>query len=139
MRKLIVSMVICLCLSTTHASAETKVEESVRLSKLTLSAMECANYASDGAEAQRLANIGIAAGRQFLDAFPKLSADEQKAAGPHIALLWKGVSGPSVDFVLGQAWKEMETFAYQSLGDNTKAWDSAKLTKYSQKNCTLIR
>jgi hypothetical protein len=101
--------------------------------------MECANYAKDGAEAQRLANIGIAAGRQFLDAFPKLSAEEQKAVGPHIALLWKGVSGPSVDFVLGQAWKEMETIAYQSLGDNTKVWDSAKLTKFSQKNCTLIR
>jgi hypothetical protein len=139
MRTLIVSTVICVCLNAPHASAETKVEEAVRLSKLTLSAMECANYAKDGAEAQRLASIGIAAGRQFLDAFPKLSADEQKAAGPNIALLWRGVSGPSVDFVLGQAWKEMETMAYKSLGDDTKVWDNSKLLKYSQKNCSLIR
>jgi hypothetical protein len=101
--------------------------------------MECAHFAKDGQEAQRLADVGIAAGRQFLAALPKMSDDERKAASPGIALLWRGVGGPSVDFQLGEVWKEIETSAYQSLGDDTKLWDNTKITKYSQKNCALIR
>jgi hypothetical protein len=119
--------------------AATKVEDSVRLSKLTISAMECVKFTKDGAEAQRLADIGITAGRQFLALIPTMNDDERRAASPDIALLWRGLWGPSVDFKLGQVWKEIETGAYQSLGEDTKQWDDIKLLKYSQKNCALIR
>ncbi|HEY2756986.1 MAG TPA: hypothetical protein VGJ01_14775 [Pseudolabrys sp.] len=67
----------------------------MRLSKLTLSAIECSNFAPNEAEANRLGAIGIEAGKRFLELVPKLSAEEQKKAGPNIAVLWRGVSGYS--------------------------------------------
>jgi hypothetical protein len=137
MKRLILATVLCFCISPTQAA--TKAEDAVRLSKLTISAMECANFTKDGVEAQRLADIGIAAGKQFLALIPTMSDDERKAASPNIALLWRALWGPSIDFELGQVWKEIETGAYQSLGEDTKQWDNNKLLKYSQKNCALIR
>jgi hypothetical protein len=121
------------------AIAETRVEEVVRLSKLTLSAMECANLASNDADSQRLAEVGISAGKKFLEATPKLTQEEQKTAGRDIALLWRGVPGPSMDFILGRVWEQMTEAAYKSLGDDTKQWDREKIVKYSAKNCMVIR
>jgi hypothetical protein len=136
MRRL--SLALLLAFATLPAIAETRVEEVVRLSKLTLSAMECANLAPNDADSRRLEEVGLSAGKQFLEAMPKLTQDEQKAADPKIALLWRGVPGPSIDFVLGRVWERMTDSAYKSLGDDTKKWDSEKVVKYSEKNCMII-
>jgi hypothetical protein len=130
---------VCFCLCSLRGVAESRVNEAVRLSKLTLSAMECANFAPDDAEAGRLGEIGINAGKKFLELMPTLSEEERKSAGPDIAMLWRGVSGYSIDFVLGRVWQEMEKISYESLGDDTKAWERNKLVKYSEKNCSIIR
>src|ERR1700677_3859286 len=98
MRRL--SLALLLAFATLPAIAETRVEEVVRLSKLTLSAMECANLAPNDADSRRLEEVGLSAGKQFLEAMPKLTKDEQKAADPKITLLWPGVPGPSIAFVL---------------------------------------
>jgi hypothetical protein len=50
------------CFVSVCAAAETRIDEAARLSKLTLSAMECANWAPTGDETQRLGEIGIDAG-----------------------------------------------------------------------------
>jgi hypothetical protein len=140
MRRLGLALVLAFSFATLPAFAENRVEEAVRLSKLTLSAMECANLAANDADSQRLQEVGMSAGKQFLEAMPKLTQDEQKAAGPKIALLWRGViPGPSIDFILGRVWERMTDSAYKSLGDDTKKWDSEKVVKYSQKNCMIIR
>jgi hypothetical protein len=140
MRRLRLALVLASSFATLPAFAETRVEEAVRLSKLTLSAMECANLAVNDADSQRLQEVGMSAGKQFLEAMPKLTQEEQKSAGPKIALLWREViPGPSIDFILGRVWERMTDIAYKSLGDDTKKWDSAKVVKYSQKNCMIIR
>jgi hypothetical protein len=130
---------LCFCLSSPQAFAENRVNEAVRLSKLTLSAMECANFAPNDEEAGRLSEIAISAGKKFLELIPTLSDEEQKLAGPNIAVLWRGVPGYSNDFVLGRVWQEMENSAYKSLGDDTKEWKYNKSVKYSEKNCSIIR
>lgn len=134
-----IGIVVGVCLCSVQGSAETRVEEAVQLSKLTLSAMECANFAPNDAEAGRLGEIGINAGKKFLELMPTLSDEERKSAGPNIAVLWRGVPGYSIDFVLGRVWQEIETFSYKSLGDDTKAWKYNKSVKYSEKNCSIIR
>ncbi|WP_045837033.1 hypothetical protein [Hyphomicrobium sp. 99] len=120
-------------------AAETRVEGAIRLSQLTLSAMECTVFAKEDAEANRLFQIAIDAGRKFLALAPTLTPEEQKAASPQIAVLWGGLSGPSVDFVLGEAWHAMSSAAYKKLGDDTKRWDTEKVFKYADANCRLIR
>ena len=53
---------VCFGLCLPQGFAENRVNEAVRLSKLALSAMECANFAPNDAEAGRLGEIGISAG-----------------------------------------------------------------------------
>jgi hypothetical protein len=135
-------LVICalfVVLSTAFSFAETRVEQAIRLSQTTLSAFECAILASSGEESGRLNKAAISAGKQFLELAPKLDAEEQKSANPNIAILWRGVWGPSEDFILGQVSKEMERSTYDQLGNDTKLWESKKQTRYREKNCALIR
>jgi hypothetical protein len=101
--------------------------------------MECANFANNDADAQRLQDVALSAGKKFLDVLPKLSQEEMKIAGPNIAMLWRGASGPSADFVLGRAWETMTGIAYKSLGEDTSKWDREKVRRYSEKNCALVR
>ena len=130
---------ISICLFVSQAVAETRMEEAVRLSKLTLSAMECANLATNEGDSQRLSEVGLTAGKKFLDLLPKLTPEELKSAGPNLAILWRGVSGPSTDFVLGRVWEQMAVIAHKSLGDDTSKWDREKVRRYSEKNCMIIR
>jgi hypothetical protein len=70
---------VCFCLCSPQSFAEDRVNEAVRLSKLTLSAMECANFAPNDAEAGRLGEIGIGAGKNFLELMPTLSDDNKNS------------------------------------------------------------
>jgi hypothetical protein len=136
-RQAVISIGICLFAS--HAVAQSRVDEAIRLSKLTLSAMECANLAPSEADFQRLFEVGLSSGKKFLDLLSKLSPEESKTASPNLAMLWRGVSGPSTDFVLGRVFEQMTTIAYKSLGEDTSKWDRDKSVRYSVKNCMLIR
>lgn len=138
MHKAIMCVLGMACLGSVQAKAETNTEEVIRLSKLTLSAMECSHFSKEEEEANRLGLIGIEAGKKFLALMPRLSPQEQKSAGQNIAMLWRGVSGYSVDFVLGRVWQEMQRIAYDSLGNETKDWDAIKFKKYTEKNCMII-
>jgi hypothetical protein len=139
MRKRLLLSLFALYFSSTNVFAATRVEEAVRLSKLTLSAMQCAHLATDSAEAQRLADVGVAAGKNFVEVIGKLNEQEQKEADPNLAVLWKGLYWRSPEFLLGQVWQIEADIAYKSLGDDTKAWEREKVLKFSQKNCALIR
>jgi hypothetical protein len=123
-----------------QAIAETRIEEAVRLSKLTISAIQCSQLADDDNEAQRLSAMGIAAGKQFLDLFANLSPAERQSADPNIATLWHLVPGPSNDFILGRVWEllEKETLAsYDS--DDKKVAKIRQQQLFDNKNCSLIR
>jgi hypothetical protein len=118
--------------------AETRIDEAVRLSKLALSAMECSMLAPDKVDAQRLAKIGLASGKQYFAAVAKLSEENEKIASKEIPAIWKGVSGISPDFVLGRVWQKMESIVQKSLGDDKSKWARKKAEKYVDKNCVSI-
>ena len=133
------AVIVGVCL-TSSTIAEIRIDEVVRLSKLTLSAMQCAILATDTADSARLSEIGLVAGKKFLELAPKLSDEEAKIAGNHIAILWRGVlPGPSSDFILGRVWQEEEEEVYRSLGNDTEKWEQEKVRKFSEKNCMIIR
>ena len=132
------ALVVASCFVSTTV-AETRVDKAVRLSKLSLSAMECSILATDKADAQRLAKIGLASGKQYFDAVAKLSEEEEEIAGKDIPATWRGVTGISPDFVLGRVWEKMEIIVRESLGDDKSNWAHEKAEKYADKNCMSIR
>jgi hypothetical protein len=125
-------------LASKDAQAQSQIDEEVRLSQLTLSAFECSVLASDKKEAQRLFDIGLGAGRAFLDGLSKLTGDEDKAVSENTAILWNMVAGPTHDFILGQVYSDRieEIYKYHD-GDN-KAWALKQEQMFRQKNCALI-
>ena len=135
----VIWIVVGVCIGSTHTFAETRAEEAIRLSTLTVSAIECSVLSSDSSDAKRLGEIGIAAGKKFLELIPTLSAEERKSSEEHISVLWRQVSGYNSDFVMGRMWQEILTNVYWSLGDKTKEWDGNKRKKYLDKNCMIIR
>jgi hypothetical protein len=132
------AFVVAACITSTTI-AETRIDEAVRLSKLSVSAMECSMFAPDKADAQRLAKIGLAVARQYFDSVGKLSDEDQEIAGEHIPAIWKGVSGISQDFVLGRVWQKLENIVQKGLGDDKSKWAREKAQKYADKNCMSIR
>jgi hypothetical protein len=133
------SVFVFVVLISTTASSETHVEDAIKLSQLTLSAMLCANYTDDNKEANRLFDLGIASGKKFIQTWENMSIEERKTASPNISVLWGRVQGFSVDFVLGQVWNEMTKDAYRFLGDDTKQWQYKRSREYADRNCSILR
>ena len=138
-----VTLIPCLVLSFTssHVSAQSNVDEEIRLSKLAVSAFECSIVAPDQKELQRLFDIGFAAGQTFLDGLSNVKNEEEKRLKENIAVLWigKGVAGRTHDFVLGQVYSEIEAYTYTDFLDDKKSWRLKEDQMFAHKNCALIR
>jgi hypothetical protein len=133
------SVFVFVVLISTTALSETHVEDAIKLSQLTLSAMECANYTDDNKEFNRLFDLSIDSGKKFIQTWNNMSEEERKTASPNIAVVWRAVQGFSVDFVLGQVWNEMSKDAYRRLGDDTKQWQYQRPQEYRNRNCSILR
>jgi hypothetical protein len=138
-----VALISCLVLSfaSSHVSAQSNVDEEIRLSKLTVSAFECSIVAPDQTESQRLFDIGFAAGQKFLDGLSNVRNEEAKRLKENIAVLWigKSVAGRTHDFVLGQVYSEIEAYTYKDfIGDNN-SWALKEEQIFAHKKCALIR
>ena len=142
-RMYFVALISCLVLSftRTHVSAQSNVDEEIRLSKLAISAFECSIVAPDQTESQRLFGIGFAAGQQFLDGLSNVGNEEAKRLKENIAGLWigKGVAGRTHDFVLGQVYSEIEAYTYKDFLDDKKGWKLKEDQIFAHKSCALIR
>src|SRR5208283_4509209 len=138
-----VALISCLVLSLTssHVSAQSNIDEDIRLSKLTVSAFECSIVAPDQTESQRLFDIGFAAGQKFLDGLSNVRNGEEKQLKENIAVLWigKGLAGRTHDFVLGQVYSEIEAYTYKDFLDDKKSWKLKEDQIFAHKNCALIR
>lgn len=120
--------------------AQSRVEEAVRLSQLTISAFECSVLAVDQKEGKRLWDIGFAAGHKFLDELGSLTDEEDKKVSQNIAMLWNFISGPSHDFVLGRLYDDRITNVLKTVvGDDKKITAMRQEQAFQQKNCALIR
>ncbi len=139
----ITGLILGLFMDSCYALDRGPPEELIQLSRLTMSAIECSILATNDNEAQRLGEIGVKAGKDFLNYmrlyYDKLTVDEKKHVNNNVAILWHGVPGPSDDFVMGRVWQELEHIVYKRLGDNTTLWDAKRKSEFETKNCSLIK
>src|ERR1035437_3733649 len=142
MFKALIGIVFGVCIGSLQAIAETREEELVKLSHMTLSAFTCAVLASDtnNTDSERISNLGLTAGRKFIDGIKTLDEDGRKRVSEHVSLMWAFYWNPSADFTLGRIfeWQMREVF------EETKNLDavasiSVKQKMYREKNCILIR
>jgi len=130
-------------------------KDDVQLGRMTYSAFECfmfAEMAGNKEEAERLFNVAIRAGRQFLEALTKgrLSEDEVRTQVPIGVTLKLG--GPSIDFMLGRIYEGATDQAYNAivsqdenglpLQSRIEDKDLRRMKaegKYLRGNCVLIR
>lgn len=128
-----------LLLFSTQAMADERVDEAVRLSKLTLSAFRCSILTNKEAETNRLFEVGYKSGQSFLDIFDKLNDEQRKLASPNLAILWRWVAGPTKDFVLGMAYQNVVGDVGHLYDSDQQKWTRNKQEAFSSENCMVIR
>jgi hypothetical protein len=146
-----------------NASAQAVVQEEARLSKLTLSAFDCALLAGDNKEAHRLLEVGHTAGRAFLSGINNLTKVERTRLSGQIDLswqqVWDGTSqsvvakppndslgrnlwGPTTDFILGRLFSERAALANKASGnsntdDHTRSVNKSNI--YREQKCSDVQ
>jgi hypothetical protein len=101
-------------------------EEKARQGQLMLSAFECATFAQlakKGEENKRLFNIGIQAGRNFLEALQngKISEAEMNSTVPVGVSHYLWGPEPSIDFVIGRIYEGAEFDAHDRVNKNNES------------------
>jgi hypothetical protein len=115
------------------------VEESMkRNARLTVSAFQCAVVAPDSKERERLFNMGLKAGRDFASR-ARDRGDLYERVRNDIPWLWTAVEGPSVDFIVGRIYEQLEAGIYKEYDSDKTRWDMIKGNHYRQRNCALIQ
>jgi hypothetical protein len=133
-------------------------EAKARLGRVMWSAFECVTFASMAGEqeaAKRLFDIGLKAGRDFIEALNRgdISQEEFNKIVPMGVTMLMREGGPSTDFVVGRVYSYAQEDAYDAvvkhdasgLPLDTKDWimdDGLKKMRaensYSNSNCELI-
>ena len=139
MLKTIIGIVVGVCLCSAQAFSETREEELVRLSKLTISAFEC-SVLTDGDDAKLAFFVGLKAGEGLWDGLRKLSTDEVRTIGPKIDKLWGMVKGgTTTEFVLGGAYEAIREEVAKSAVRYGENWYERRQNMYKEKNCVQFR
>ena len=106
---------------------------------LALSAFECSNLAPNKAESARLFNVGITAGRQFLN-FAEADTNGYKSIASQIDPIWTADGPrPSADFVLGEIHAAALGKVYEYRGRwDEHGWEPKRAALYAEKNCAFL-
>jgi hypothetical protein len=144
-----------------NAIAQPIIQEEVRLSKLTLSAFECAVLAGDSKEAHRLLEVGFTAGRSFLSGISNLTKAERAKMSGQIDQLWhqvwdgtsqsvvakpptdalgQSLWGPTTDFILGRVFSQRAAWVNAASGDpniDEQTRNLKKVDMYRERKCSL--
>ena len=138
-------MIVVVSLAPQDVKAEAQGDDLVRMSKLSISAFECSVVATDKKEDARLFEVGLAAGRKFLDGMNRLEPAERQKVEREVALIWLNKDSPSKDFVLGEVYQFVrervfhELDYYQNEGGELAILNGNKGRMFLQKNCSLIQ
>jgi len=138
-------MIVVVSLAPQDVKAEAQGDDLVRMSKLSISAFECSVVATDKKEDARLFEVGLAAGRKFLDGMNRLEPAERQKVEREVALIWLNKDSPSKDFVLGEVYQFVrervfhELDYYQNEGGELAILNENKGRMFLQKNCSLIQ
>lgn len=108
-------------------------------SALALSALECSYLAGSQADASRLFNVGVSAGREFLH-FADSNASGYQSIASQIDPIWPQVAArPSADFKLGEinAATINRVRNYRG-GSNERNWNDHRNALFNEKNCAFL-
>jgi hypothetical protein len=129
------------------------------LGQVAWSAFQCATFAAMAKRevaSQRLFDVGLKAGRDFIEAVEngKVSDEELNSIVPTGVTMLLSEGGPSTDFLLGRIYSAAQESAYDKIVKqdaaglplDTEHWVMDKKqqapraeTSYSKSNCELIR
>ena len=106
---------------------------------LALSAFECSHLATAQADTSRLFNLGLQAGREFLD-FADNNQSGYQSISNQIDPVWTRVEArPSVDFKLGELHAYTIARAIEWRGRyNDSNWEGRRQQLYVEKNCQFL-
>ena len=106
---------------------------------LAMSAFECSHLATAQADTSRLFNLGVQAGRDFLE-FADKNATGYRSLAPQVDPAWVAVeSRPSVDFKLGELYAITQARALEwRRGASDSAWELRRDALYREKNCQFL-
>jgi hypothetical protein len=145
MRRLAPALAIALVVAATPAcdrngsKADIDIPTAQTRAALALSAFECSHLATSQADHSRLFNVGVQAGRDFLQ-FAEKNANGYRSLAPQVDPAWVQVEDrPSVDFKLGELHAITVARAIgwrRGLGDN--AWEARREALYREKNCQFL-
>jgi hypothetical protein len=127
-------------LGSTTVFAETELEKQVKNSRLAISAFQCSFVAEDKKEQERLFQLGLNAGRDFLE-FIKANPSKYEVEffNEKVPTFWFVTDGPTTDFVLGRIYEEHKNEIYKSLPRRNMELRKIKKEKlYHKKNCALL-
>lgn len=136
MREIVIA--VWLLLGSGQPIGQAQINAQMRNSTLTLSGFECSVVAPDAAETERLFNLALNAGRDFI-AFARSHPEQfAKSLQSNVAMLWSQVSGPTPDFILGQIYANRVEEVYKEHSSDKRVWDLTRQRIYREKNCALI-
>jgi hypothetical protein len=137
------------------ANAQTAVEKA-KLARTMWSAFQCGTYAEmsgNEEEQSRLFNLGLSAGRDFLDALQNGQIPEQVARSEVPVGVALSLQGPSIDFIIGNIFAHAVSDAFDDIvkKENGVLLDPSKWiqsdgirkiradTNYNRGNCALLK
>jgi|GEM_PF-3993696 len=106
---------------------------------LALSAFECSHLATAQADTSRLFNLGVQAGRDFLEFADKNQSGYQSISS-QIDPVWTRVEArPSVDFKLGELHAYTIARAIEWRGRySDSSWEGRRQQLYVERNCQFL-
>jgi len=131
----------------TPAAAQTPAQKA-QLARVMYSAFTCSTYASmsgNNKEQERLFQLGLKAGRDFLKAFEsrEIPTDAMQTEVPIGVSLY--LAGPTHDFIIGRIFEAVQTTAYKEVAKDALPRDDGDLSKmrarnaFTAANCSLIK
>lgn len=145
--------------SSSEQSSKQTPEQIAQLGSRSWAAFECAalaGYVGNGAESERLFNVGHTAGLAFIKAAQAADQAHQERIMRKVPMIvsWH-LGGPSPDFMLGRVWEAALQFADDEINERS-TWDhqteNAKAepvdkevrkmraeNKFREGNCALIK
>jgi hypothetical protein len=117
-------------------------DQLVRLSKLSMTALQCTYLAPNPAEADRLLVVGVEAGRRYVE----LARRERKSldrAQDNIPGIYLQIDGPSADFVIGRAHgvaqARLDIDEIEAMRTGAAKYRTFRPSEYKRRDCAGLK
>jgi hypothetical protein len=131
MPKFVPLTLLALASATCAASAE---EDMLLSAQLSASALQCSLLAADKSDAQRLLDLGVTAGRRYVELRDKEPATYQRI-WTKIPIDYIHGSSASAEFTIGRVYGILEVETVKNAAENP----NYRYMQYRARNCALLK